>query len=269
MHRALRAFLPALAILASTASVADTLKIGGTGVALGGMARLGEAFEKLHPGTTVEVLPSLGSSGGVKAVLAGAIDVGVSSRALKDAERNAMATARLYAYTPLAVVTSLGTEANEITTKELEAIYAGEMTHWPDGETIRVIMRPATETDTQLLRNLSDGMAMAVDKAFTRPGLITATTDQENAETLEHLPGTIGVVALGQIATEERQLKILSLNGEVPEVGWSSDPNTAFGKSLYLVSGPEPSSLAREFVDFVYSEEGRDILLAFDHLPMN
>lgn len=59
---------------------ADTLRIGETGAALGGMEILGQAFEKQHPGTSVEVLPSLGSSGGIKALLAGAVDLSAGSR---------------------------------------------------------------------------------------------------------------------------------------------------------------------------------------------
>ena len=61
---------------------AETLRIGGTGAALGPMARLGDAFQDLHPDTTIEILPSLGSGGGIKATMAGAIDIGLSSRDL-------------------------------------------------------------------------------------------------------------------------------------------------------------------------------------------
>ena len=108
----IRSLSVALGLVAfSPAASADGLRIGGTGVALGGMSLLAEAFEAAHPDTEIEVLPSLGSSGGVKALLAGAIDLSVSSRALKDAETEKGAIARLYATTPLAVVTSTGTDA--------------------------------------------------------------------------------------------------------------------------------------------------------------
>ena len=54
-----------LMIGASSLAQAETIRIGGTGVALGGMALLGEAFERRNPDAVVVVLPSLGSSGGV------------------------------------------------------------------------------------------------------------------------------------------------------------------------------------------------------------
>ena len=50
---------------------AETVKIGGTGFALGVMKMLAESFEKQYPGVKIQVFPSLGSSGGIKAVLQG------------------------------------------------------------------------------------------------------------------------------------------------------------------------------------------------------
>ena len=66
---------------------ADTIRLGGTGGALGGMKLLAEEFKKSHPGDTVIILPSMGSSGGINAVLSGALDIGLGNRALTGAEQ--------------------------------------------------------------------------------------------------------------------------------------------------------------------------------------
>ena len=57
------------------------LRIGGTGMALAAMRQIGDAFTAAQPQTTVTVLPSLGTGGGLAAVAAGAIDVAVAARA--------------------------------------------------------------------------------------------------------------------------------------------------------------------------------------------
>ncbi|WP_206454141.1 substrate-binding domain-containing protein [Aurantimonas marina] len=247
---------------------AETVRIGGTGGALGGMRLLGASFMKEHPATQIEVLPSLGSSGGIKALLAGAVDIAVSSRALKDEERTAGATSRLYARTPLAVVTSPDAPIAEITPGELAAIYAGETTRWPDGTIIRLVLRPASETDIQLLRQLSPGMERAVDVAFGRPGLVSATNDQDNAEALERLPGAIGLIAIGQIATEGRRLKVLSLDGVMPTAVLAAQADYDFVKDLHLVTKSDTTTPAMAFVAFVNSAEGQNILANTGHSPM-
>ena len=252
---------------AVTVASAETIRIGGTGVALGGMRILGTAFEQQNAGTTVEVLPSLGSSGGVRALLAGAVDLSVASRALKDKETDKGAVARLYATTPLALVTSEGAQVDRVTTEELAEIYSGARQTWPSGETIRVVLRPISETDTKILRALSAEMAQAVDAAFERQGLVSASNDQENAETLERLPGALGVVAIGQIATEARRLKVLRLDGSLPNAEGSYAQHPEFVKSLYLVTTGSASPVARAFVDYVLSEEGQAILASYDHIP--
>jgi len=247
---------------------AETLRIGGTGAALGPMARLGAAFQDLHPDTTIEILPSLGSGGGIKATMAGAIDIGLSSRDLKADEQVDGTSARIFAYTPLAFVTSVNTKINNVTTQELVEIYSGNMQHWPDGSMVRLVMRPASEIDTQLLRTLSEPMAEAVDVALQRPGLVSATNDQENADMLEKLEGSIGLVALGQVRAENRTLKVLTLNGEMPKHAHPFDPETEFAKALYLVTKADSTPITRSFVAFVLSEEGQKLLAALDHVPV-
>ncbi len=255
-----------LAMVTSGSLQAETLRIGGTGVALGGMALLAEAFEKTHEGTTITVLPSLGSSGGVRALTAGAIDLSVSSRALKAAETEKGAEATLYATTSVAIVTSKMTTADTITLEQLEQMYAGEITQWPSGQPVRVVLRPKNETDTKILVSLSDDMAVAMDAAQERPGMVRATNDQENAEMLETIEGSLGVVALGQIATENRQLKILTHNDSPTSSGEFAQIEL-YSKELFVVQTQNPSDLAKLFVEFIFSKQAQSILSATDHTP--
>lgn len=246
---------------------AESLRIGGTGVALGGMVLLGAAFEEENPGTEIQVLPSLGSSGGVKALVAGAIDLAVSSRPLKDAERDTGASDQLYATTPLVLVTSRSTDADTVSMAQLVDAYSGAMTHWPSGTPIRVVLRPVSETDTQLLRGLSEDMASAVDLAHARPGLVTAINDQDNAGTLERLEGSLGLVALGQITSEKRTLRVLTFNQGTPQAGGGQDGSAALVKQLYLVKTDAIKPLASAFLSYVFSPEGQALLVKLDHTP--
>ena len=95
--------LAALTGLCPTAAVAqESLRITGTGSATGGMQLLLQAFLRTRPGVAGEVLPALGSAGGIRALIDGKIDVAVSNRAPNDKERAlAPLQAITYARTPL------------------------------------------------------------------------------------------------------------------------------------------------------------------------
>ncbi|HEY5461142.1 MAG TPA: hypothetical protein VIJ89_05265 [Deferrimonas sp.] len=58
------AIIAVLAFLAPAVFAEETIRVSGTGAAIGGMKLLGEAFGKKHPGVKVNVFSSLGSSGG-------------------------------------------------------------------------------------------------------------------------------------------------------------------------------------------------------------
>lgn len=256
-----RAALVAAMMTLAAAAQAEGLRIGGTGAALGGMKLLAAAYEGAHPGTTVTVLPSLGSGGGIKALAAGKIDISVSARMLKDKEKaSGMLQARRYARTPLAIVTTPANAVDDITHEQLEAAYAGAMMNWPDGSRIRIVLRPQSETDTKLLRNYSPGMAAAVDAAFARPGILTAQNDQDNASALESTAGSLGVVALAQMSSEGRPLKILAFDGVMPKAAMAADPTFLFAKDFHIINRSDASEAARGFLAFARSTEGRRIL---------
>jgi PAS domain-containing protein len=68
-------------------AVADTIRISGIGGAAETIRLLGEAFRKVRPDVRFALLPSIGSEGAVKAVVAGDLDIGLCARPLTGKER--------------------------------------------------------------------------------------------------------------------------------------------------------------------------------------
>src|SRR3990172_8918567 len=79
----------------------DVLKIGGTGSAIGTMQEMAKAFRKKFPDVEFVFVPHLGTRGGIKAVLDGAIDIGLSGRSLNEAERKQGGRGFEYARSPV------------------------------------------------------------------------------------------------------------------------------------------------------------------------
>ena len=143
--------LSACLVVANTARAAKTdataavVRIGGTGTALGTMQRLVDVFRKIRPQADFVIVPSLGSGGGIKALRAGAIDVAVISRPLKEKERGPDITAVEYARTPLVFAMAEPAVLLTLTVPELVSIYAGERKTWPNGRPLRLVLRPESE----------------------------------------------------------------------------------------------------------------------------
>lgn len=255
-------------ICSSTVHAENVLKMGGAGSALGTMKLLGEAFEKLHPDIRVHVLPSLGSTGGIKAVAKGDVAIGLSGRPLKDEEQKLGLVQIEFARTPFVFVANKDVRVSNVSTKELVEIYAGKKQTWPDGTRIRPVLRPRKETDTKIVESISPEMGQAVETALLREGMIITITDQENAATIEKVKGSVGASTLSQIISEKRPLKILSYNGVKPTIKALSDGSYPFVKPLYLITSPEKSAIVQKFIDFVWSPTGQKILEGNGNLPL-
>ena len=109
------AWVAASALLLGVPAHADELKMGGTGNSLGTLRLLGDAFSKKYPDTRVTVLSSLGTSGAIKAVPKGALDIGAASRALTEDELKSNMVATEYARTTTVLAVSNSTNVSAIT----------------------------------------------------------------------------------------------------------------------------------------------------------
>jgi phosphate transport system substrate-binding protein len=268
-----RAILADGALLATGASqparAGAPIRIGGTGSALAAIGLLAERYREENPEAVVQVLPSLGTTGGIRALQAGAIDLALTARLLNDAERAAGLRGRIYARTPLVFVSNPATGVTGVSSGDVVQIYAGELTDWPNGVPIRLIRRPATEADWDLLRGLSPSMAQAVGLAMERPGLVTAATDQDNAEAIEKLRGSFGLSALGQILAERRRVSVLALDGVEPSLERLAAGDWRLVRSLHLVTGEKSPPEAAAFLAFVLSTKAGEVLARYGHVPVS
>lgn len=252
--------LLAIFILRSPALAEENIKIGGVGSALGSMRLLAAAFEKSHPGVKVTILPSLGSSGAFKAMVKGAIDIGLSGRPMKEEELKLGLLMSEYAKTPFVFITKRDVNIADISTEKIIKIYKGELETWPDGKRIRPVLRPAGDSDTLILAGISPEMGKAVETALSRHGMLIAITDQENADLIEKTPGAFGASTLAQIISEKRLLKILSYNGVTPSAGTLANGTYPLFKPFFIVTTRDVSAPVRQFIDFIRSPAGRKIL---------
>jgi len=252
--------LAALLAFGSENAVADTIRISGTGGAVGTIRLIGEAFRKAYPDVQITIVPSMGSSGAVKAVLAGRLDIGLCGRPTTDEERAQGIMDTRYARTPFVFGINRNVKRTGLTMASVVEIYEGKRTRWEDGSRIRLILRPPTDSDIPVLRKMSPEMNAALESALHREGMIVAETDQDMADALEKTPGGFGGTTLSLVLSEKRAIRVLALNGITPSLRTIADGSYPYTKTFCMVTRKNPSATVRRFIDFVRSPAATAIL---------
>ena len=165
---------------------------------------LDEAFMAKYPGIQATV-QFTGSGAGIEAVANGTVDIGNSSRALKDEEKAKGLVENVVAIDGIAVVVDKANAVEDITKDQLAQVYSGQITNWKDlggsDQQIVVIGREAssgTRGAFEELLKLEDKCkyAQEIDSTGAVMAKVAAT------------PGAIGYVSLDVIDDTVHTLKI-------------------------------------------------------------
>lgn len=242
------------------------LRAGGTGSAIGTMRMVADALGRSRgAGDVLSLVPNLGTSGALKALQAGAIDLAFVARPLKPEEKATGLTSLEYGRSPFVIVTNRA-DLKSLTRARLAELVSGRAPAWPDGQPVRLVLRPRSDGDSALLAAMSPDVARALEAAQARPGMVVAATDQDAADEAERLPGSLGTSTLSLTLSEHRRLALVAIEGVAPSVKTLADGTYPYQKSFFLVTRGAPSGLAKQFVEFVRSREGRAILEANGHV---
>jgi phosphate transport system substrate-binding protein len=251
------ALLAAPAILRASPPM---IRIGGTGAALGGMKLLGDQLVANGHGLRVHLVTDLGTIGGIRALVAGILDLSVAARPITAAEAAQGLVDRSYASTPLALATHPSTEVTDLTLADAVAMIGGTRATWPDGTPVRVSRRPAKDTDMKILAGLSPAMAEAVAALTRRPGLATASSDHDQVTALEAARGSFGAIALSLVRTEQRAVTLLRLDGRAPDAA-----DWPMHKPLHAVTRAAPSAAVQDFLAQLTNAQTAALLSPLGH----
>jgi phosphate transport system substrate-binding protein len=274
-----RAFCLALSILTfgllasgsltpSRTAHAQPVRLGGTGAGLGTMHLLGAALAKAEPQFSLEIVPNLGSSGGLKALARNAVQLAVISRALKPEEAAQGFTAIEYGKTPFVLVTTRRDLGN-LTLAQIADIYSGKRESWADGTPIRLVLRPANDSDTAVLAAFSPAIKTALASAQAREGMVVGITDQDSANELQRLKGGLGTASLALVLSEKRPLSVIPIEGVTPSVTTLTNKTYPYFKPMYFVTRSNAPAAVTRFIEFTRSAQGQRILADTGHWVEN
>lgn len=247
------------------AALADdqpVVRIGGTGIALAAMRKLGESLGATDPSIRVDVLPSLGTPGGIRALVAGELDIALAARDLTPQEQAKGAKEAACFKTALVFSTS-GRNPPSVSKSDLPKIYSDANSSWPDGSPLKVILRSRAGSENPYISAAIPGMAVALDKAYARPGMPVGSTDQENANLALRIQGSFSLMSLLQLQAEELNLRVVPLDGVVATAETLADNSYPMPLRVCAVTLAAPPPAAAKYLAHLQSAKGQALLRSF------
>ena len=225
---------------------------------------LKETFEAENSGVEVTYNPT-GSSAGITAVAEGRCDIGLSSRNLKDAEKEQGLVGTVLAYDGIAVIVNPENSVEDLTVEQIAAIYTGEITNWSevggiDAEIV-LIGRDASSGTRSGFEEI-----VGVEDACQYRQELTS-----NGDVLTTVAGNPGAIGYASVATVKDTVKALKVNGVAPTNDTVKDGSYAIQRPFVLVTkeGAELSETAKAFFDFITSADANEVITAAGVVPAN
>ena len=247
----------------STAALSGNVATGGSTSMKNVIAALTEGFAEVEPGVTVSYDPT-GSGAGITGATDKTLDIGLSSRALKDDEK-ADVDGTTIALDGIAIIVNNASKVEDLTVDQLKQMFTGEITNWSevggdDGEIVLVGREAGSGT--------RDGFESIVDvkdackyaQELTATGAVISAVEANplaiGYASLSAVGDTVKMVTVGGVECSEETVKDGSYEVQRPFVFVTN-------KSVTL------SEQAQAFFDFATSADAADLIRTAGAVPVN
>jgi phosphate transport system substrate-binding protein len=237
--------------------------------------RWAEKYMSAHPEVVVQVTGG-GSGTGISALINGTTDFANASREMKKNEfdklkqrYNTMGNEIKVAKDGITIYTNISNPVSELTIAQIRAIYLGEVSNWKEvgGEDAAILLYG---------RENSSGTYV-----FFRDNILIG---KDYATSMQSLPGTAAVVnavvkdkygiGYGGAAYAEG-IKIIKVQKDEASQAFAPTAETIknnqypITRYLYMYSRSKPTGAMKEYVDWILSPEGQELVSKVGYFPVN
>ena len=247
----------------AAAALSGNVATGGSTSMKNVIAALTEGFAEVEPGVTVSYDPT-GSGAGITGATDKTLDIGLSSRALKDDEK-ADVEGTTIALDGIAIIVNNASKVEDLTVEQLKQMFTGEITNWSevggdDGEIV-LIGREAgsgTRDGFESIVDVKDSCKYAQE--LTATGAVISAVEANplaiGYASLSAVGDTVKMVTVGGVECSEETVKDGSYEVQRPFVFVTN-------KSATL------SEQAQAFFDFATSADAADLIRTAGAVPVN
>lgn len=231
-------------------------------------SEIGKRYEKIQPGLRVDVQTG-GSSRGIADAKTGLADIGMSSRALKESERDGRRSWPI-AMDGVCFITNSENPVNELSRSQLLSIIVGEFDNWkqlggPDAPIV-FINRAAGRSELELITHFFDVKAEHLDAD------LIAGENQQGIKMVATTPNAISYMSVGASEDAMRRgtsIKMLPFDGVEASVANVESGLFPLSRPLILVTDSNPSQSVIEFIKYAQSEEVFDLVRELSYVPIS
>ena len=247
----------------TAAALSGNVAAGGSTSMKNVIAALTEGFAEVEPGVTVSYDPT-GSGAGITGAADKTLDIGLSSRALKDDEKVDVDGTTI-ALDGIAIIVNNASKVEDLTVDQLKQMFTGEITNWSevggdDGEIV-LIGREAgsgTRDGFESIVDVKDSCKYAQE--LTATGAVISAVEANplaiGYASLSAVGDTVKMVTVGGVECSEETVKDGSYEVQRPFVFVTN-------KSVAL------SEQAQAFFDFATSADAADLIRTAGAVPVN
>jgi phosphate transport system substrate-binding protein len=239
-----------------------------------------EAFSKKHPGINIAVTGG-GSGTGLTALINGTCDVAESSRSIEPKEiekgktKGIIPKEFLVAMDGIAIVVHPKNPIKNLTAEQLREIFLGHITNWK-------AIGGANKPIVILSREFNSGTHIFFKEHVLRrgnakgpeefsPSALLMPSSQAIAEEVAGNENAIGYYGMGYISPKQKVIAVAKdvkspyIEPTLPNVKSKIYP---ISRPLFLYTNGEPKGMIKEYVDFVFSPEGQELVKKIDFVPI-
>lgn len=239
-----------------------------------------EAFMKKSPDASIAVTGG-GSGTGFAALIGGTADIAEASRSIKQEEID---QCKQKGFTPsemkvgfdgIAVVVNPANPVKTLTVQQLADIFTAKITDWKDvGGTPGKITLLSREVNSGTHVYFKEHVLNNGDAKGTvefAPSAMMMPSSQAIADEVAQNTGAIGYYGMGYISAKQKALPISAGEGKEPVPPTLENVLSnkyPISRPLFMYTKGEPAGGVKQFIDFVLSPEGQDIVKKLGFVPV-
>ena len=247
----------------STAALSGNVATGGSTSMKNVIAALTEGFAELEPDVTISYDPT-GSGAGITGATDKTLDIGLSSRALKDDEKHDV-DGTIVALDGIAIIVNKDSKVADLSVEQLKKMFTGEITNWKevggdDGEIVLVGREAGSGT--------RDGFESIVDVKDSCKYAQELTATGAVISAVEANPLAIGYASLSAVGDT---VAMVTVEGVECSEDTVKDGSYKIQRPFVFVTNKSAalSEQAQAFVDFATSKDAADLIRTAGAVPVN